>query len=528
MFFERVCPACGQPTNAAECVVCGNETQERSLITATPGLMASAIYSPADGDSPVPEGLGYEPPTEVVFLKSTEHKPARRRRVVRWFVRTLFLYDIPIMCLWLAIAGYLRFVFILGFLFGIQPVFLYFRAKSLSGPIVDDDAVKARLTPPILELCAILAIPAPRVRVQQSLHPAAMTEFQKAPLLCISPDFLEAVDDRELRAIIAHELIHQKARDVTAAQGRAVVVGFTIYLAFIFIVFTTSSQSLLGLAVYLAFFSPLVALSAWASGFWWRSRELHADLEGVKASKDPEAAIGGLYDVYALIPPLRRNLYGPSSLRWLLFPYCLRARTHPPLEDRVAAIRALPLVEEALIFDAPEHHSPPRRQLVLVAVVALIAVIGLTILIRHLTSDAPSISKYVESPGGAHFIPVSDLGIPSNNGELTQHWHFSPLVAKQVPQVTTTAQQALSTANGAIFYAIGETTPTIAEGSFAGVTISALSGNPFERGRGTPSYLVVVKGTYIEDPQNGSVSDFCVVVVNATNDTVESTWFYNI
>jgi Zn-dependent protease with chaperone function len=530
MFFERECPACGQPTNAATCLVCGHETAERPVATASTGLMGSSIYSPADQESIQIEGGPYQPPTEVTFLSKNETKPALRKRIVGWLLGGLYLYGIPIMCVWLAITGHLTILFTIGACFGLQLVYLRFRLKSLTGPIIDDDDVKSRVTAPVLELCTIMGIPAPRVRIQQTLNPIAMSTYHKDPLLCISPDFLENVDDRALRAIIAHELIHQRAGDVAAARARGVAINFALYLSFVVINFSASG-GFWGFAVYIAFLFPSLAIVAWVAGFWWRPRESRADIEGLLASKDREASIRGLRAVHAMVPPRRRMVYGPTAVRWLLLPYSLRARSHPSLSVRVAALEAIDLDDELSTMDTPVRGGHVRqRARILIGLVVLASAIGVGVVIRHVTSNAPFISKNVESPGGAHFIPTSDLGIPSQDGAFPEHWNFYPLQSDQVLEVSTTAKQAVAKADesSGANSSSGVTT-TVAEGSFAGVTIADFGTDPNGGpGDGTPAYLVVYKGPYIVDAENGSVNDLCIVVVDATDDVVEQKYYYDV
>jgi Zn-dependent protease with chaperone function len=432
------------------------------------------------------------------------------------------------MCAWLAIADHLRIVFVVGTFFGLQMVYLHLRTKRLTGPVIDDDEIKARVSPPLIELCAMVGVPAPHVRIQRSMISVAMTSYKNDPLLCISPDFLEVVDDRALRAVIAHELIHQKHGDMAAGKKRGAVISLAAYGLFVAIYLTAARGDLIALAVYFAFLFPTMRLIGWATGFSWQRRESRADIEGAAAANDPEASVRGLQLVYGLVPRRRRMIYGPPGVRWLFLPYSLRPTTHPPMGERVSAIQALTLNEDSPVVATVVTREPGRdRTRVVLGTIVIVMVAGLIYGI-HRDISGPSISLQVESPGGAHFVPVQDLGIPTGGTPATLRWFFLPLTDHQVHQVTTTAKQALATADAAHKIHAGDgVTSLVAEGSFAGVSIIGLGGPSPSAATGVPAYLVVLQGADIKDPTSPGVNDLCVVVVKATNDTIDGTYYYS-
>lgn len=519
MYFERICTSCGQPTNSLSCILCAQETQVRSATTDEELLNESAIFSPADPAS--------QRAPEVIYLRAQDlPESSLRARVLRSF----YLYAMPILSAWLAITNHLRVLFTVATVFGLQLIYLRLRTRRLTGPVIDDATLQSRVTPPLLELCALAGLPAPKVRIQKSMILIGMTSYKKEPLLCISTEFLEAADDGVLRAVIAHELMHQKNADVAAARSRAISLGLGFYLFFLAIDIPTAHGSLIDIAAYFAFQLPVLSVASWATGFSWRKRETLADLESVALANDPESFVRGLRLLPGLASQRRRNVFGSKSIRWLLFPFSLRPTTHPPSEERVAAIRAKPLSENrANVESGDVHGTRTIRKRLMAGAVVLITLIGLVAVIHHATTHSLSISARVESPEGAHFIPVNDMGIPSPAGLVGLTWHFFPLTHEQSHHVSLTAKQALAIAKKDLGVHAGDgVTSIVAEGSWAGVSILGFDSDPPPTvADGTPVYLVAFRGTDFKDPGTSGIHNLCVVVVRATGGHVASKFYYS-
>jgi hypothetical protein len=162
---------------------------------------------------------------------------------------------------------------------------------------------------------------------------------------------------------------------------------------------------------------------------------------------------------------------------------------------------------------------------ILLGFVILVVVIGLIIVIHHETTNSQSISTHVESPHGAHFIPWSDMGLPSQYGPIAA-FYFFPLTHKQIHQVSTTAKQALAIADGAHGIQKGDgVTSVVAEGSWAGVSLLGYGKVP-DAADGIPAYIVVLKGADIKDPYSPKkIYDLCVVIVQASGGTIQETYY---
>lgn len=153
---------------------------------------------------------------------------------------------------------------------------------------------------------------------------------------------------------------------------------------------------------------------------------------------------------------------------------------------------------------------PAVRIIVMVVAAGFIVTVALLRALAGPTSQP--ISPHVVSPGGAHYIPLVDLGL--SNALID----FQPLPHSEISKVHTTSKQALSVAEGTVGLQPGKgIIATISEGSFNikspqdGYSVTTAPD-------WQPAYLVVFSGPNINGP--GSSEDFQdeVVVVNAKLD----------
>src|SRR5947199_4742939 len=94
-------------------------------------------------------------------------------------------------------------------------------AAKIGGVVYDTDAAQ-RIAGPLMELCAKARCPVPHVGIRtDSTRAAYVAPHKNADVLFISRRFLAAVDDRQLRGLIAHEVIHLAYGELRAAKRRA-------------------------------------------------------------------------------------------------------------------------------------------------------------------------------------------------------------------------------------------------------------------------------------------------------------------
>jgi Zn-dependent protease with chaperone function len=470
-------------------------------------------------------------PVEVVYLtETTNGAPKRGKKIFIGVLRSWYFFGIPIMCAWLAIANHDRVVFTIGTIFGVQLAYIYLRGRRFSGPIIDDPLTRSRVSAPLMELCAAAGVAVPHVRVKQTAIPAAVVLQNKFPTLWLSPDFIGIADDAELRAIIAHEVTHLQKGDLALAQrNRSAIVLFVTIIA-MGIIWSSHTSSWLPVAMLYAFIFPVFRLVAIVVGLSARKHETIADLDGAILARDPQAMIRGLRLVYGLGADIKRRVFGPRRFRWLLYPYTLPSTSHPPLEVRVSRLQDLTLPpltadshpeasnnnpETSLVTATPTPAVVPsgERKRRSVIGLALVVVIGAFVFLHHVTEPS-LVSPNVESKGGAHYMPLQNLGLGYSL------LGFAPLSHHQRHDVFITAKQAISAAESSEgVHPQSGVTMMIAEGN---VDNPSLGGSdPFSTPSSTdwqPAYIVVFSGPKLASEGFSGTEE--VVLINAYNDSV--------
>ena len=152
---------------------------------------------------------------------------------------------------------------------------------------------------------------------------------------------LALMDQRQLRGVLAHEISHIQHRDTLVAAIAAALAGTTTHL--IRRLGLRRGRDTLAIAVFLAA-TPLLALLFRKA--LHRSQEFLADARAARITGDPE---GLALALEALAPAVQRTPtpaglegvhmvvhgFGGGIGQWF--------STHPPIEDRIARLRALPV-----------------------------------------------------------------------------------------------------------------------------------------------------------------------------------------
>jgi heat shock protein HtpX len=169
----------------------------------------------------------------------------------------------------------------------------------------------------------------------------------------VTRGLLEALDDRELSAVLAHELTHIRNGDARLAVVAAVFAGVVSLPGEIIVragnIFSGSRSSRSdgkgGAGILLVLLSLAIMLLTWALALGLRfalsrNREFLADAGAVELTQDPDALISALRKVAAQaeLPRLPSQvqamlLESPGETlgkNWLA--------THPPIEERIAAL----------------------------------------------------------------------------------------------------------------------------------------------------------------------------------------------
>ena len=163
-----------------------------------------------------------------------------------------------------------------------------YRRLVLQAKVVYDLALLARVTKPLQELCREAEVTAPRVVIfSNGLRPLGVGRRKGHVLLVASSQFLEGLDDRALRAVIAHEVSHLRHGDLRTARLMSLAV-LIVAAATVFLV-ALANQNLIDLPIYsVVFVTAAIFCRLLLSPLRQRS-ERRADLYGVRLSGDPQA-----------------------------------------------------------------------------------------------------------------------------------------------------------------------------------------------------------------------------------------------
>ena len=197
-------------------------------------------------------------------------------------------------------------------------------------------------------------IPLPRIHVTPSPQPNAFATGRNPQhaAIAVTQGLLQILDERELEAVLAHELAHVLNRDILIASVAATIGAAITYLAHFALFFgggddDDGGNPLIALIMFLL--APIAAMIIQMAVS--RSREFGADATGAELIHDPIALASALakIDVYSRgKPPATTN--PATSHLFISNPFKSGAQvagiarmfsTHPPTEERIARLEAM-------------------------------------------------------------------------------------------------------------------------------------------------------------------------------------------
>jgi heat shock protein HtpX len=225
-------------------------------------------------------------------------------------------------------------------------------ATTRSKPVTEQE--QPRLYAIVRELTQAKGMPMPRVYVSPMTQPNAFATGRNEhhAAVAVTQGLLQILDEREMRAVLSHELSHVANHDIligSIAAGIAMSITFLARFAFFFGGGEERNNPFGPFAFLIAWIlAPLAAALIQLAVS--RSREYQADESGAYLSHDPEALASALRKLEvaskripapATVGPAEAHLFIVNPLAGRRVQFANLFSTHPPTEARIARLEEL-------------------------------------------------------------------------------------------------------------------------------------------------------------------------------------------
>ncbi len=210
-------------------------------------------------------------------------------------------------------------------------------------------------------LCITAGLPLPKIYLIREAQPNAFATGRNPEhaVVAVTEGLLEKLDRSELEGVLAHELSHIGNRDMLLSTVIVVLVGFISILSDMFMrsMFFGGRRNkegggqaqavLMLVGIVLAILAPIAAMMIQLAIS--RKREFLADASGVLLTRYPEGLASALEKISSDPTPMRVANNTTAHL-WLDDPFKGKKKTswfhklfmtHPPVQERIAALRDL-------------------------------------------------------------------------------------------------------------------------------------------------------------------------------------------
>jgi len=232
----------------------------------------------------------------------------------------------------------------------------YFAASKLAVMATGAQPIEKRDNPRLYRIVENLSIttgmPMPKVYVIDDPAPNAFATGRdpKHAIVAATTGIMDVMSDRELEAVMAHEMGHVQNYDIRVSMiafGLVSAIGLLSDLALRMFFFGGDNDNrnvnpiVLVVGIVLIILAPIMA--ALIQMAVSRQREYLADATGAMTTRDPEGLADALEKLAQTTRPMQRQ---SSAAAHLFFANPLKSgafaslfSTHPPLEERVARLR---------------------------------------------------------------------------------------------------------------------------------------------------------------------------------------------
>ena len=282
---------------------------------------------------------------------------------------------------WFLMTGFLIFIIFLGWLFSyllenqifliiafifalFQSIFSYWYSDKIVLAISRARPIEKQDNPELYRLvenlCITAGLPLPKIYIIDEAQPNAFATGRDAnhAVLAVTRGLLEKLERSELEGVIAHELSHIGNKDMLLQTIVVILVGVVAMLSNFFLRISywgrgerrerdSGGAILMIFGILAAILAPIAATLIQLAIS--RKREFLADASGALLTRYPEGLARALEKISADPNPLRTannatsHLFiaspfrGKESQNW----FTKLFSTHPPVEERIAALRGM-------------------------------------------------------------------------------------------------------------------------------------------------------------------------------------------